>query len=346
MTDSPLKVSSEKSLMLRGLAILAVVCLHLLAYMKGIYSSPQTWFFVGLDQLGRFCVPLFVILSGYGLAQRYGDEKTINVKAFYKRRVWKLLPLYFLWCAVSYALFWWIPDWRVYQPLGSFVVELVTGKVDYQLYFVVLIFQLYLLFPFLMPLFKKWPTALLLGMGLFQLLLYLWYAGILAPGTLPVYFTSDTNQYVFFASWIGYFILGIWLAREVMYRWLLKAMPLIATVSWVVAVATATFFIQNGTDPLMALRTTRWPVMFYASSFTITLMSFKSSVTQRSVPGPINRILTWLGKKSLLIFMAHTIALRILFDALAHSRSFGTLTIALAIWCVTVFVSQKYLIKE
>ena len=75
MTSSTVHISLEKSQILKGLAINPVIMIHIWAYLPGIYTTSRfQLFFISVDQLGRFCVPLFLVLSGYGLAIRYKDE--------------------------------------------------------------------------------------------------------------------------------------------------------------------------------------------------------------------------------------------------------------------------------
>lgn len=83
-------LSLHRSNVIKGLAILAVLVVHVLAYLPGIYHGSQQIFFIGLDQLARFCVPAFLIISGYGLATKY-EGKTISYLPFIKERFAKLL---------------------------------------------------------------------------------------------------------------------------------------------------------------------------------------------------------------------------------------------------------------
>ena len=57
---------------LKGLAILAVVVLHILSNIPGKYiTTPQILPWVlAIDQIARFCVPIFVAISGYGLFRK------------------------------------------------------------------------------------------------------------------------------------------------------------------------------------------------------------------------------------------------------------------------------------
>ena len=93
-------ISLQKCNFIKGLAILAVILVHVLSYLPGIYTGPRQFFFISLDQLTRFCLPAFFILSGYGLASKYTQQQ-INYFKFLKERVAKLLPLYLIWSLVS-----------------------------------------------------------------------------------------------------------------------------------------------------------------------------------------------------------------------------------------------------
>lgn len=343
MPDLTIKVAPDKTLLLRGLAILAVLVIHIQAYLPKIYDSPQVLLYIALDQFCRFCVPLFVILSGYGLAKRYGTQH-IHLKSFFKRRALKLLPPYILWSLVTYCMIYAIPEWRSFQKPTSLILQLLLGQVDYQLYFMVLIFQLYMIFPFLLYALRRWPTlSMILACGT-QLGLSLWYSGIVFPGTLPKWFETDSNQYLFFASWIGYFAIAIWISYKRLPSWLIRSFPLLAVGFFGLAVFSASqAIIQQRVDPLIALRTTRWPIMLYATSFCLWLMTFRRSLPSVTVHSHIYQVLSWLGKYSYLIFLAHTLALRLLFAVYAQQLVWWVVGLATAVWLCTLYITQKYL---
>jgi surface polysaccharide O-acyltransferase-like enzyme len=74
----PLK-TSDQTQSLKGLAIGAVVLIHTVNMLIG-HALPNSQFWnvlVVFDQILRFCVPLFVALSGYALASKY-QSKNIN----------------------------------------------------------------------------------------------------------------------------------------------------------------------------------------------------------------------------------------------------------------------------
>jgi surface polysaccharide O-acyltransferase-like enzyme len=221
--------------LLRCLAVLAVVATHATDAWRAVPGYPTgigAWAVVAFDQAGRFCVPLFVLLSGHALAKRYADG--CSARDFLARRASRIGVPYLAWSgldlAIAIAAITW--PWRhaagwgavgeaagaalraaTYAapdaPLGPTVVRwLLTGAADYHLYFLPIIGACYLLFPLL----RRWrcnPIAVALVIAL-QVGMLAWQeATRLAPGlprppawsVLPLY-------------WVGYFQAGIWLASH------------------------------------------------------------------------------------------------------------------------------------
>jgi peptidoglycan/LPS O-acetylase OafA/YrhL len=93
---------------LRGLAILAVVCNHSPHYaMGGFRNNP--WFFPALAMdFGYLGVPLFVVISGFCIHRRAairksrGDCQPPDWIKFWKRRFWRLYPPYVV--AIAFSL--------------------------------------------------------------------------------------------------------------------------------------------------------------------------------------------------------------------------------------------------
>ncbi|MEO8582087.1 MAG: acyltransferase [Patescibacteria group bacterium] len=337
-TVQPAQISLEKSQFLKGLAIIMVVVIHTLAYLPGIYTTSQFQiFYIAIDQLGRFCVPLFLLLSGYGLAVKYKDEVPAWVP-FLKKRVLKLIPLYLIWSVVSHTLLSIIPAWESIGPSQPLWYQLLTGSSDYQLYFVVLIFQLYALFPFFLKLVKKFPLLTLFTSFAIQLGVFAYYYN----NELPGQFNLDGFQYIFFVSWIGYFVLGIWLALKPLPVKLIKIFLPLMFIGATIVVWDSWYLIKNYTDPLLALKFTRWPVMLYAVVLILWMIT-RSELGVLKVPlsNWIQKVLNYLGKQSYLIFLAHTIGLRIIFSAERNLISIPLIVLLTCTWLTTILFSQK-----
>lgn len=324
---------------LKGLAITVVVLLHTLAYLKGIYTTSEySLFFISLDQLSRFCVPLFIMISAYGLTRKYGTHE-LRLGHYLKSRVLKLVPLYLLWSFLSLVLMSYVPAW--FTPGKSIPMWsiLLLGQADYHLYFTSLIFQLYFLYPWLLQLVKRFPVVTIAVALIIQLLIYGWFSESLREYiSLPSSLQTDGLQYVIFLSWIAYFVIGIKLAlvKNFSQFWQ-KFVPIIAVLGLLIVVYDSWNAIQNKMDPLFALKFTRFSVMAYALPASIALI-----ITSGSLHIGAKNIFQWLGKESFLLFLSHTIFLRIVFSYLRDWLTFPELLLVTIVWVLAIFVSKKY----
>lgn len=191
---------------LKGLAILGVIMIHVTAGFTNINSFNSTSFvLIFLNQVSRFAVPLFVIISGLVLSRKYFYN--FNIKYFYYKRLKKIIPLYLLF-SIIYLLF------KVLYGLDftvtDIIIRLLTGEAEYHLWFIPLIIQLYLLYPILIHIYQKFDEILIVNTLLFlSLLMQCGYQFIVSDLDLPSIFKSG-----FFLSYLFYFYIGIHIGRN------------------------------------------------------------------------------------------------------------------------------------
>lgn len=131
---------------LRGLAILAVLFVHtttrtLEASKFDISGFSWTLF---LNQIARFAVPLFFVISGFVLEFSAKEE---TYWSFIKRRFSKIFIPYVVWSAIYYLF--------VYNNNhDNFFRVILTGDASYQLYFIPTLCIFYLIFPILHKFYK------------------------------------------------------------------------------------------------------------------------------------------------------------------------------------------------
>ncbi|MFF8727115.1 acyltransferase family protein [Streptomyces sp. NPDC015171] len=178
---------------LRGLAALYVVLFHCWLYAFPGYpdSSAPGW----LDGLmfGRLAVVFFLVLSGFSLAiapARHG-WRSDGTRRFLRRRAWRILPPYWAALAMSLAVSWFVvPASHVGPPTGTSL--LVYGLVAQDVFTaptpngafwsIGVEAELYLLFPLLLFVRRRWGAAVLLACVALPVIA----RGLAAPGAVPV----------------------------------------------------------------------------------------------------------------------------------------------------------------
>ncbi|MCB9813256.1 MAG: acyltransferase [Pseudomonadales bacterium] len=323
---SKILITIQKTNTIRGLAIIAVIFLHILAYLPGIYNSNQQILYISLDQFARFCMPAFIILSGYGLATKY-ESKKINYWKFFKTRILKLIPLYLVWSIFSILIINSIPTWSFGNQPKSLLVQLLIGQADYQLYFLPVIFQLYAIFPVIW--FHRKNLKLILFIALFaQIILYIYF-----------YFklnNSDRLEYTLFLSWIVYFIFGIYLKSKELPKMLIKLAPIGSVFSFVLIVFFSLQQINNGLDPLPALKFTKILIIPFGLLANLSFATINFS----------SRLLVWFGKNSYIIFLSHTIGLRIIYAIFTNQLRIDILMMIIVLWLTVIYLSLRVLNKR
>ncbi len=296
----------------KGIAIIAVLCIHYLSSMPwGTFTiNPHADFYIMLDQICRLSVPLFLALSGYGLTKKYSTEMTLF--EFYTRRLVRLLPNYIFWSITLWLLFMQVPPWYSTASQNHLWQIIILGYADYHLYFIPLIFQLYLLFPLFLFLIKKYPIATVIGAYAIQLFCLHIFSQWAGRTDLPFEF-NDQTQYALFIPWVGYFILGMYMATTNFFTTKIKKLGLLILVmtTLILAIRNAQSAVHGGLDPLYALKFTRYSIVLYASS--VILFALSGIQKLLTLPRPIEKCITTLGVYSLLIYLSHTLFLRLYF---------------------------------
>ncbi|PZO37411.1 MAG: hypothetical protein DCF19_18945 [Pseudanabaena frigida] len=205
----------ELSDLLRAIATTLVI---------GIHASHHWWFGVNnvtninfeifidtiVNQVGRFTVPIFVILSGYALSKSE-EKRPFDLKIFVQRRLWRIVPPYVLFTllnVVGRSQFrdsdWLERGQQIWQAIA-------TGMGDYHLYFLGIILQCYVCYPFLRHISFSVKNLYILLIFTFSLFSLRWSTANF--GLLPNIgnLLSDGNHVIY---WLPYFQIGIWLAKD------------------------------------------------------------------------------------------------------------------------------------
>ncbi|KQL49897.1 hypothetical protein AN963_09460 [Brevibacillus choshinensis] len=139
--------------LIRSFAFLAVVYQHVIGvYMRKPGVDEQTAIIYGmLFHLLKFAVPAFIFMTGLVLFYNYYER--IHYPSFIRKRVMEILVPYGIWSAVYLALQ--PKPWRAEgETVWVIFKSIMTGTASYHLWFVVMIFQFYLLYPLWQRVFR------------------------------------------------------------------------------------------------------------------------------------------------------------------------------------------------
>jgi membrane-bound acyltransferase YfiQ involved in biofilm formation len=325
---------------LRLIATVAVIAIH-------TTSQDMTLSLLGYygNQLARFSVPMFLILSGFLLFQSDLHDGFLPRVEFYRKRFRRILLPYIIW-TIFYSLvlhYYFNGLQNSHLILPDMVRHLFLGNGFTHLYFVVIIIQLYLLYPFIRRGFEAHPGWFLL----ISLLLSLACQLVLYLNALKTIHLSGAYTQIYliaFPVWIFYFLLGMYLAlndqnlelsgRFSWFSW---------TVGWVLSFALLLWDSYKTASFALSIKPT---VIVYA-----TVSFFFMRAVLHRFPLKVGGFINWFSDQSFLIYLLHPlianflvfVSLRVMDQPRLWSTSPGTsakflITLGLTL-CATYVIS-------
>lgn len=144
--------------LIKIVSCLAVIAIHVSA--RGISDPAITGITRNVSQfvngISFFAVPSFIFLSGLALMLRYHGEP-VSYASFVKKRTGSIVFPYLFW-SFTYFLIYTFGGFYNFD-LNNILAVIFLGMGEYHLYFVVILFQLYLLFPLLKAIIEQLGTA-------------------------------------------------------------------------------------------------------------------------------------------------------------------------------------------
>lgn len=143
---------------IRAMAALGILIIHATGVFA-VYSefnSKAMYLGIFANQFFRFGSPIFMMISGLVLFYNYRSIDEFNAKAFYKKKALYILIPYIIWSAIYFgyrSYYGSIPF--SFSQLALLSKEILIGSSYSHLYFIVLIFQFYLILPLLIKYLSK-----------------------------------------------------------------------------------------------------------------------------------------------------------------------------------------------
>jgi len=314
---------------LRGLAILAVICNHATgwgytAMFWWVYRYRQVtppnydqvgtlsyYSLVAIQQLALFSVPVFLFISGFFIAYAArGSQPALSWKVV-RVRIISLLWPYLVWSLVIF-----VGDFL--QGMSYSLVEyfrrLVVGDATVAYFFVPLLCQFYLLSPFIARWGKVRSSQVLLASALIQLtvmgLLYLRLFGVVLPDV------HRLGDWVFI-WWGFYFPLGVVFGFhfKLVRQWLgpFKWGLLMATVALgVLSIIESEVLYDLTRDYDWARGPFKFSTFLYTVAFILLFLAFDK------ISLPFTRTINWIGIRSYGIYLLHPKVLAVTAKVVYH----------------------------
>lgn len=249
----------------RGVAIIAVILIHVSEILAQTNVGASKYFLDALNTLMRFCIPVFFIASGALLTPFIREAGTY--RAYLTAKVVRIAVPYILVTAVLTGM----------QGGGfrEFITHSVTGGASVPLYFVLILFQFYVLYPFI----ERYAHTRFFVIASFGLTLITSFSS-------SVYFVAGVPlciPYTFFFVW-GIYMRPLLLAHVRPNLW-----PFV----WIVCLSVLVYILFPG--HYYNIRP------YYGVALFMLLFAFFT----HSHCAHIKRFFGWLGTFTLWVFLTH-----------------------------------------
>jgi surface polysaccharide O-acyltransferase-like enzyme len=316
-TQQQVRRSRRDIALLRVLAIVGVMMIHvsgLTTTNAKVHGSAVWWVAEVLNQGSRFCVPLFVMVSG-ALVLRPGTAEPAG--AFLRKRLDRLIPALVVWHLVYIVFNATVLD----RPSGpaDVLTRVATGRTYTALYFFWLVLGLYLATPALRKLLDGLSQELLVRVGLgLTALTCLWASTVsFVAHESNVDVSATPTVFTYWLPYVGYYVLGAALTRVVVPRrtgWLAAAVAVSASV--------VTIWIGSGSAPrwVAVALPSGYQAWFVAIATTSMFVAAVGLLPVRDTSSAVERFVDVAGGLTLGVFACHLLVLY----GLQHS---GVLTV-------------------
>ena len=221
-----------------GVIIVHVASPAVFTEYNSFSNTNTTWWIANFyDSFCRFCVPLFIMVTGALLL-----PQEINLKLFLQKRLKRILLPFIFWVIVytAFNLSLMIRDegFAAFENIGLWLyAQLIQGP-SIHLWYVYMIIGLYLFIPIIKPWVQQANNQAILyflGIWLFVVII----------NQLKIVTISSPFDVRYFSSYLGYLVLGYYLAHRVTITKTLKNLSIIIFILGFLATLTGTYLASQ-----------------------------------------------------------------------------------------------------
>lgn len=203
---------------LRGWAILGVLVIHATGPAIALMAHPIPSLYpaIVLNQLSRFCVPMFFFISAYLYTLKY--DNSFNYPDFITRRLKTIGIPYLAWSFIYLTMRIMTGSIPLSEVNAQFIADTILRGTAYgHLYFVPAVFQFYILLPIIIKFWKRLRTSKfqsIILLSCFCLALIMYQLRITNLGSDAGHFLISGDFFLIW--WLPFIIFGVeWASRNI-----------------------------------------------------------------------------------------------------------------------------------
>ena len=318
---------------LRALAIVAVVFLHNSDDAVEHYGkiSSADWLSASLyNGLTRFCVPMFIVISGSLLLN---PAKETNIRELFTKRLPKLVIPLVAW-SIIYVIFqnYTKHIFSTYS-LPMLLKAFYQGPLIFHFWFLYLMIGIYLLSPIINLFIKSATEAQVLYF------LVLWFVTNCVFGVIQIAFETPVGlELFFFTGYVGYFVLGYYLRQFDFTKKALHLLYAMGIAAFIISVAGIILMYNNHFGHAGDLVEDDFtPEIPFAVA---GLFLFFKNRKFRDQPRWWKTVITEVSSESYGIYIVHVLIMRVFFDSSIYNLQFP----GLGVWGLVPLKSAAILL--
>jgi surface polysaccharide O-acyltransferase-like enzyme len=288
---------------LRILGTFCVILLHIVAKYVLLYNDlpSNLWNSANfIDAAVRFCVPVFLMISG---AVLLGKDEPLSV--FLGKRFKRILYPFIIWNLFYFFFFF---DYSLFSPIGfarGFVKAMFVGAA-YHFWYIYMILGVYLF----IPIIRKWTIVCTQKECVY--FLGIWAVTLAIPSFARQYFPAIELMY--FSKYIGYLILGFYLDKFVVTQKSKIWIYILIFIAGFVSTFYPTYYFTNKTGELYEL-------FYEILTPNVMLMAVGLFLFFKQIMKNTNEFLINLDKCSYGVYLIHVFVLHWFFQFFELSKA-------------------------
>ena len=332
---------------MRGVSMLGVVGIHVGSqYLAN--PSPNLALVALFEIATRFAVPIFFFISAFGLFYHIDMDAPFDYAKFLRRRAKTVLVPYVVW-SVFYMLHYTVlfRDTMLLH-LNVLAKYLFFGFGSYQLYFMVILLWFYLLMPFWIWLVRRMTPKRLAVLLVLQIAFDYWSSFLFNANAIenPYLRALAVNRLNYWVMhYVFIFVLGGWLAVHYgkFLEFIRRRRAAISVLFFASLVSMLGYYyyliLVRGYNAIGAINTAHQlcPLgVLYTMASSIFLFAIFTPDVASAV---LRNALSFLGRHSYFVYLAHPLAITYLGLAFAKTGRVMTASIAIAFYVAVVLLT-------